>query len=57
MRPTLTYSRWTRPQLRANMNPYRYGYVTEVSYDNAAGKAVGRKWYTMGRVAQEMALV
>ncbi|GLC38775.1 hypothetical protein PLESTM_000774600 [Pleodorina starrii] len=44
-------------RLRGVMNPYRYGFVTEVSYDAAKGAPVARKWYSMGRVAVEMGLV
>ncbi|GIL89223.1 hypothetical protein Vretifemale_17072 [Volvox reticuliferus] len=44
-------------KLRQVMSPYRYGFVTEVSYDVATGAPTARKWYTLGRVSVEMGLV
>ncbi|KAG2495904.1 hypothetical protein HYH03_006141 [Edaphochlamys debaryana] len=44
-------------EVRKVMHPYKYGYVTEVMYDEAAGAPVARKWYSLGRVAVEMGLV
>ncbi|GLI60239.1 hypothetical protein VaNZ11_002328, partial [Volvox africanus] len=43
--------------LRQVMSPYRYGFVTEVSYDAATGTPKARKWYSLGRVAVEVGLV
>ncbi|EFJ47998.1 alkaline phosphatase, secreted, phosphate-repressible [Volvox carteri f. nagariensis] len=44
-------------RVREVMSPYRYGFVTEVSYDVARGTPVARKWYSLGRVSVEAALV
>lgn len=41
---------------RKVFNPYRYGYVTEVSVDDA-GKGTGVKHYAMGRFSHELGYV
>ncbi|KAG2425150.1 hypothetical protein HXX76_013904 [Chlamydomonas incerta] len=43
--------------VRKVMSPYMYGFVTETMYDTARKAPVVKKWYTLGRVAVEMALV
>ena len=54
--PHLTYTTTASSPLLLP-TPNRYGFVTEVGYDTAKKAPFAKKWYTLGRVAVEMALV
>jgi hypothetical protein len=43
-------------EVKAVFNPYKYGYTIEVSPESATS-GTGRKWFTSGRLSQELAYV
>ena len=47
----------TDASAKALLNPYDYGWVWELSVDNADGDTTVAKHYAMGRVAVELAYV